>query len=170
MNPMAIENNQTLRCSECGAPARPIGLCRKHYQALRYIAHKEENPQLIARKRETSKAWTERNPDKSRANSSRWRRENPAAYARLQEDYRARWTGQETRLSKDITERLLVLQKGRCAGCRERLVKIHHDHIMPLARGGSHTDDNIQLLCPHCNNTKHALHPVDWAQRNGRLL
>jgi len=28
------------------------------------------------------------------------------------------------------------------------------DHIVPLARGGTHTFDNVQLLCRQCNNRK----------------
>lgn len=44
------------------------------------------------------------------------------------------------------------------------------DHIMPLALGGTNTDDNIQLLCPTCNRSKHAKHPVDFMQQRGFLL
>jgi len=43
--------------------------------------------------------------------------------------------------------------KGRCVkcGCQERL---EYDHVIPLARGGSNTDRNIQLLCESCNRAK----------------
>jgi 5-methylcytosine-specific restriction endonuclease McrA len=46
----------------------------------------------------------------------------------------------------------------------------HIDHIMPLALGGSNTDDNIQLLRQRCNNQKCAKHPVDFMQSRGFLL
>lgn len=44
---------------------------------------------------------------------------------------------------------------GRCVkcGCQERL---EYDHIIPLAKGGSNTERNIQLLCETCNRSKHA--------------
>lgn len=29
------------------------------------------------------------------------------------------------------------------------------DHIIPIAKGGNHTWDNVQLLCRKCNNFKH---------------
>lgn len=76
------------------------------------------------------------------------------------------------RLSRGITKKLIDLQRGKCAGCKGDLEKLGHhlDHIVPLALGGEHADQNIQLLCPPCNRLKNAKHPVDWAQENGRLL
>ena len=43
--------------------------------------------------------------------------------------------------------------QGRCARCgaRERL---EFDHIVPLSRGGSNTERNIELLCQDCNRAK----------------
>lgn len=46
----------------------------------------------------------------------------------------------------------------------------HLDHVMPLALGGSNTDDNMQLLRDRCNLQKHAKHPVDFMQERGFLL
>jgi 5-methylcytosine-specific restriction endonuclease McrA len=61
---------------------------------------------------------------------------------------------------------LLERQGGRCAACRNEfgVVGFHRDHIMPLARGGSTTRSNIQLLCPGCNLTKGAQHPDDFTR------
>ena len=36
--------------------------------------------------------------------------------------------------------------------------------------GGEHDDSNIQLLCPPCNSSKQAIHPIDFMQRKGFLL
>jgi len=54
--------------------------------------------------------------------------------------------------------RMFVWQRdrGRCVkcNCQERL---EFDHIIPLAKGGSNTERNIQLLCESCNRAKGAI-------------
>ena len=51
---------------------------------------------------------------------------------------------------------LYHLQRGRCAGCKERLASrlLEVDHIVPLARDGDERFDNKQLLCASCNRVK----------------
>ena len=44
---------------------------------------------------------------------------------------------------------------GRCADCGSK-EKLEYDHIIPLAKGGSNTERNIQLLCERCNRFKGA--------------
>lgn len=60
----------------------------------------------------------------------------------------------------------------RCACCRRNLGEsgYHIDHVVPLALGGMHDDSNLQLLCPSCNMSKHAKHPIDFMQSRGFLL
>lgn len=73
--------------------------------------------------------------------------------------------------SKNDIERILALQKGKCAECSVVLSgKYHIDHIMPIALGGTNWPKNLQCLCAPCNLKKNAKHPLDWARQNGRLL
>lgn len=113
----------------------------------------------------------EANREVHKAKSSAWVKENPAAAKLIQANRRSRKKNASGSLSKGLEDRLYALQKGKCACCRQPLGENYHlDHIMPLALGGTNTDDNIQLLRQRCNNQKHAKHPVDFMQSRGFLL
>jgi hypothetical protein len=45
--------------------------------------------------------------------------------------------------------------QGCCVLCRNN-ERLEYDHIIPLAKGGSNTERNIQLLCEGCNRKKRA--------------
>ncbi len=114
-------------------------------------------------------AWGIANRAKVTANTRRRRKENPE-WARLQtQNRRSRLAGGV--LSRNLSDRLFILQQGKCACCAQPLgAKYHLDHIMPLALGGSNTDDNIQLLRQRCNGQKGAKHPADFMRERGLLL
>jgi 5-methylcytosine-specific restriction endonuclease McrA len=38
------------------------------------------------------------------------------------------------------------------------------DHIVPLARGGKSTKDNLVTCCKECNNKKKTLLPIEWKE------
>ena len=118
-----------------------------------------------------NKAWRDANIDKARSGAMQYRANNPDAYRRYAHNRRARQKINGGKLSKGLSERLYKLQRGRCACCGKPLGSNYHlDHIMPLALGGSNTDDNIQLLRAACNHQKHAKHPIEFMQERGKLL
>lgn len=86
---------------------------------------------------------------------------------------RARKIGSEgTHTLEDIAEQL-KRQKYKCAECGVSVRKKgsrHVDHIMPLSLGGTNWPWNIQILCPTCNLSKGAKHPLEWAKTRGRLI
>ena len=154
--------------------------CFKISRAKRYAANPEKEKSLMA-------AWREENIEKVRALQSAYRIANPekfsgyaSKWASLNKEYwrikchnrRARLREAGGKLSTDIASKLIVLQKGKCAcGCKQPLGDNYHlDHIMPIALGGSNTDDNIQLLTATCNLQKGAKHPVEFMQQRGLLL
>ena len=51
--------------------------------------------------------------------------------------------------------RLFVWQRdqGKCVRCGVS-EKLEFDHMIPIAKGGSNTERNIQLLCESCNRSK----------------
>ena len=129
--------------------------------------YRAANPE---RKRAYDEKWRSENPDKVKAAVSKWRASNPQKIRVYKQNRQARKAA-AGRLSSDIANRLYELQRGMCACCGQPLGSDYHlDHIMPLALGGTNTDDNIQLLRQRCNNQKHAKHPVDFMRQRGFLL
>lgn len=134
------------------------------------IARRQYREAHADQARARAEAWRKANPDKTAAQSRAWAKANPEARRLMQHKRRVSKKGGE--VSPDIYQRLRVLQKGACAVCRAKLAVTseHLDHIMPLALGGLHADNNLQLLCPPCNLSKNAKHPVEFMQQRGFLL
>ncbi len=141
---------------------------REHVSARYAVRYQEKRTEVLS----YQASYYAANGDAVRQRSARWKRENPQIVAVQRQRRRARKAGCGGELSKDIVQRLTKLQRGLCACCGTDLKKSGHhlDHQMPLALGGSNTDDNMQLLCPSCNSSKHAKHPVDFMQQRGYLL
>jgi hypothetical protein len=62
---------------------------------------------------------------------------------------------QRERISDQV--RMFVWQRdeGKCVQCGAR-EKLEFDHVIPVSKGGSNTERNIQLLCETCNRSKGA--------------
>jgi hypothetical protein len=61
---------------------------------------------------------------------------------------------QSTRhIPRDVRQRVWQRYGGRCAECSSDQY-LEFDHIVPVARGGSNSDGNVQLLCRRCNGEK----------------
>ena len=136
----------------------------KASRAARYAANPE-------RERAANLAWRADNVDKMKAANAAWARENPEAKRIYAQNRRASKLKSGGTLSKGLSAKLFKLQRGKCACCGKPLGGDYHlDHIMPIALGGSNTDDNIQLLKQLCNRQKYKKHPIDFMQSKGFLL
>jgi hypothetical protein len=66
----------------------------------------------------------------------------------------ARVEGASSRhIPRDVRQRVWQSYGGRCAECAAEDY-LEFDHIIPVAKGGSNADANIQLLCRRCNSKK----------------
>lgn len=137
-------------------PGKAAGYVKKHDQKeSRKTRHLSFSEAQKAQRVQSSRKWQKANPEAVRAKTSN-RRAIVKSFGRL---------------SRGIVKKLLSLQKKKCANCLTCLSTGYHvDHIEPLAKGGSNTDGNVQLLCPTCNMKKGAKDPIAWAQAQGRLL
>ncbi|MDK9708705.1 MAG: HNH endonuclease [Desulforhopalus sp.] len=60
---------------------------------------------------------------------------------------------------------------GLCHYCR-RKVSFHDltmDHLVPLARGGRSTKENLVPSCKDCNNKKKSMLPIEWQEYMERI-
>ncbi len=124
-----------------------------------------------AKKSLAAKRYRSENPDRVKAQFSAWVKANPESNRVRVQNRRARRIANGGEISKGLVDRLLVLQQGRCPCCGDLLGTDYHlDHITPLAKGGSNSDNNMQLLKRICNMQKHAKDPIDFMQERGFLL
>jgi 5-methylcytosine-specific restriction endonuclease McrA len=62
----------------------------------------------------------------------------------------------------EVRRRVVERDCGVCQTCRDLVAKDYRnperwpelDHIIPLSRGGDSSEENLQLLCRHCNRSK----------------
>ena len=146
--------------------------------SARYLANRERELGYFALYRAKNRSevnrrvreWRAKNPSMAKAAVAAWVAANPETMRVIRQNRRARKAG--GKLSKNLSIKLFALQRGKCAcGCGKPLGDdFHLDHRMPLALGGTNTDDNMQLLTATCNLQKGAKHPVDFMQQRGFLL
>jgi len=155
-------------CKQCGAADRfPSGVCRpcvKGYNAKWRAANPEQGKDYAAKHRLE-------NPETVKANYARWYSKNPGKIkARFHKRRALKLIAGGSFTAGDIRA-MLKQQKGRCIVCKIDIKKNYHiDHVMPLSLGGDNAIQNIQLLCPPCNRSKGASHPIAFMQSRGYLL
>lgn len=126
--------------------------------------HPEKAAEIKAR-------WLSKNRERHYKNTSAWAKRNRPSRRIHWHNYKARKLVAGGTFTPDDVSRIMKAQKGKCVVCRTDISNAYHaDHIMPLFLGGSNEARNIQLLCPHCNTSKQAKHPIDFMQSRGFLL
>lgn len=135
---------------------------RRKKTLARYAANHKD------RLAESQRRYRAAHPARRRESGKKWDDANKHARRLHAHTRRARKTG---KVSRDIAQKLLRLQRGKCACCAKPLSRKYElDHVIPLARGGAHADSNMQLLCPRCNRSKGSTDPVSFMQKRGFLL
>lgn len=109
-----------------------------------------------------------RRREKDNAYRNEYRKRNKEKCLEFTRKRRGLITG---RLPSGTIKRIGESQRWKCVACKADIKrKYHMDHITPLAKGGVHEPNNIQLLCPKCNVTKSAKDPISFMQERGFLL
>lgn len=73
--------------------------------------------------------------------------------AKARELRKSRWWQQKT-------------ASGKCYYCGKKTAfkNLTMDHLVPLARGGRSTKDNLVPCCKECNNRKKGMLPLEWEE------
>lgn len=55
---------------------------------------------------------------------------------------------------------------GLCYYCGQKFAysELTMDHVLPLARGGRSTRDNLVPCCKECNTLKKSMMPIEWQE------
>ena len=165
-----------------------LGRAKKNtYQRAYYHAHKEKfkvsrdkyraehREELLAKKRQygadhreeralVNRIWREANREVNLAKKRAYGKTHPEVGFRHTQKRRAqKRTTQIEVFTRQQWEFLKSLCGYRCAYCRKKTVALQQDHVIPLARGGTHTLDNIVPACGPCNQKK-GVKPVSLVQ------
>ena len=162
-------NKKSDRCKPCHQAATTAWrTANPEWAKASNAAWMAANPELC---KKYGAKWYAKNYEVRKLSQAAWAKANPEARRNYNHNRRARRLESGGTLSKDLSAQLFKLQKGKCPCCKQPLGDNYHlDHIVPIALGGSNTDDNIQLLRATCNHQKHAKHPIDFMQQKGFLL
>lgn len=118
-----------------------------------------------------AKAWKTKYPERVKAGNASYLQKNLERHRVNQTKRRGIKSKAEGSFTPVHVQALKRMQKSKCASCECSIAKIYDiDHIMPLALGGSNWPRNLQLLCPPCNRSKGAKHPIVFAKSRGLLL
>jgi hypothetical protein len=63
-----------------------------------------------------------------------------------------------------IRDRVFARDDFTCAYCGARGVKLECDHVVPVSRGGSNSDENLVAACKPCNRSKSNMLVEEWAR------
>jgi 5-methylcytosine-specific restriction endonuclease McrA len=147
---------------------RAYNASRKEKNKIQCAAYYAKNKEKALIKRAI---YYDENKEKAKESCRAWRKANHEYVLSKNRNRRAREINATGKHTVDDIRRLLILQKGKCACCKQSIKAGYHvDHIIALANGGSNDPHNLQILCPTCNCKKHTKENIKFMQAQGFLL
>lgn len=137
----------------CDEPATRKGRCEKHYRRRQ----RAENGDKI---QATRRIWRDRTRDERNAVYRAWEKANPEKVSLRDRRNKARrrvtiGTPDPLNYERILAEHGMVCHI--CDGEISAMAELHFDHVIPLARGGAHSYDNVRPSHKLCNLRKGTL-------------
>ena len=151
-------------CSECGtvvlrrprvmAQNKRVYCSRQCLSSSRRTADARwRNPEAI---REYMRAYVEAHRDQHNQRSRTWAKANRMKKIAATQRWRARL---KTATVEPVDyARIILRDRMRCHICKRRVARaeLHFDHVIPLSKGGEHSESNIAVAHGRCNVRKSA--------------
>lgn len=167
------------------------GLMGKQSQCKECLAKKAREKYQVNRDSEVerSKKWNKNNASKVAENMRKyrvlkkeqylknrkeWQLKNPDKVkiynARKHAKRRCSIEKTEFKLTEIEWNNIIINQKYKCFYCLKKMKKPTIDHVIPLAKGGSHSKENIVASCLTCNCSKGKKDISEFAKFKGMLI
>ena len=91
----------------------------------------------------------------------RWQQKNPDKVREISRRYRARKN--DATIGPVDEERIYKLYDYMCIYCG-MTDNLSLDHVVSLNNGGAHCEDNLVVACQSCNSSKHVKALEEWLQ------
>lgn len=160
------------RCKKCckklGAKYRLDNPEKELQRSARYRLDNAESA------KESQKKYRESNPEKRRCAVSKWEKNNKAKILITKQKYREsnpekfrdycnsrRAKKLSNGVFKIATKELKKLYESPCLYCGS-IESIQADHVVPIARGGTHSIGNLVPACARCNQSKGSKLLTEW--------
>lgn len=95
------------------------------------------------------------NRDRYDERTREYRKKNRRVYVEAERRRNLRKRGTKTTITSQQWQDILVTYHHKCAYCGKK-GKLQQDHIIPLSKGGDHSQQNVIPACQRCNRTKSA--------------
>lgn len=116
---------------------------------------------------DNARNWREANLEKAKASQRNWEQENPDKVTLKRSIRRLRqFNNGIYEIRPKFIQKLYASPCAVCGGLED----IQADHVVPLARGGTHSEGNLQPLCRRCNSSKGAKFMVEFRQSRPDLF
>lgn len=112
-----------------------------------------------------AKAWADKNREHKRALDSKYQKAHPEVYkaSAARRKARIRQNGVYAISQKEMRK----LYASPCLYCGSTQ-RIEADHVIPIARGGTHSIGNLVPACKSCNASKRQRTITEWKKENPR--